>query len=294
MISMLTMFKRILLAGMLLAVAAYSQQENTIFGTLFTNVALPQIGQLTPEMSRGQAGHQAIVIFVNAPAHVCTDPHSSAYLEGSYDNTTWTTFGTNIPALYNSANPVLVAGQGAFPYIRLNLFAFDIINCRATAYYSGVTYQSPSISVIGSTSSQHGPPILMGGTNGFANAQPIVSCLGSETFTLAAPGITKLVNSETQNPTYQATNRVYLCSVALNGPVAGTVELSYGDAHDTCNATTAISPKFNIGPGVNNTIWGSGLGWVTQTFPGKALCATLAGVGSSAQVTINYSTFTFF
>lgn len=290
---MLTMFKKLLLSSMLLAVAGYSQQENTIYGTLLQGGAFAGDFALTPAMSRGQSGHQAILIFTNAPAHVCATPDSNAYFQGSYDTVAWIQFGTNYGSdlLGSGITSYVIAGQGAYPYIRVHLVSFDNVNCRATIYYSGSITQSPVLSVMGA--GHQGNPVYIAGSIGGAIA-PIFLPSKTETFHIGGPSTSLLFATDIQHSSTPATNVIYIASVAVNGPVAGTIQLGYGDAHDTCGTFTPISPAFNIGPGVNNAIWGSGIGFVTKTLAGMALCQKLVGAGSSVDISLAIGSFTFY
>lgn len=90
----------------------------------------------------GQTGHQAYLTFSNAPSHTCSSPSATGQLEYSFDNTTFTAFGTPTSSTTVGSGTAYV-GQGAFGYVRFNLVSFDTTNCRATVWYTGTTAFSP-------------------------------------------------------------------------------------------------------------------------------------------------------
>lgn len=92
----------------------------------------------SPVNNVGQIGHSAYLSFTNAPSHTCTNAAATAQLEYSFDNSTWTAFGSPMASSTVSGGQSYI-GQGGFAYIRFNLVSFDTTNCRATVWYVGTS-----------------------------------------------------------------------------------------------------------------------------------------------------------
>ncbi len=120
---------------------AFAQREDTVYQTIFTDVTATT--QSSPVRNIGQSQHDTIVVFEDQPALTCAAGAITAFYQVAPTNTgPWVkigvaqaqsiTDGTNITAR--------VRAEGAQPFVRLNLAAFDTTNCQATAYYAGTLF----------------------------------------------------------------------------------------------------------------------------------------------------------
>jgi hypothetical protein len=274
-----------------------AQQGNTIYKTLFTNVA---VNQTTPAVTNiGQFNHQVSVRLSNAPAHVCSPNTTvSGQLEFSYDQSVWTAFGTPIVggSLVTTNNSFLWFGVGAFPFVRFLLSGFDAVNCRATGYYtgilgSGLSTQVRGMSGVGTTLSGASYPVMIGGVSGVSEttadtATPAPVCMDrffldvspAATYNLTLTGLGGLKNT-------------FICSVAINFSVNdGTIQ--FKQSADACATfTKTFTPVISL---VKDTLFtlGSGIGPVFNIEPGNSLCAITTGgsvglYGTLAVVTVH-------
>lgn len=292
---MINLKKIILLIG--ITVTAWGQGSDTIFKTLYTNQAVPVTSVLPAVNNRGQAGHQVAVVFANNGANVCSDPASVEYLEGSYDNSNWISFGTNsaFKITNHTAGVHLIIGQGAYSYIRLALTAFDAANCRVSAYYAGSITIAPITAVQGVVPRTSGinamdtrliSPVLVGGTSTNFAPNPFLACDTS---------ITRTVTTLTSPGTIQvgvANKNILVCGFLIVGTATGTAQLVSGTAAFPGDCTTApiiLTPALNTGPTIPSVAMGGGIGSIFIGFKDNPICLLVTGAGNSASVMLSYS-----
>lgn len=118
----------------------FAQRTDTIYHRLFSGL---QQAPTASERVRniGQSGHMMLLLLRNAPNKTCTAPQTiDAGLEASFDGQVWVPAGTQATVANADINGNIVASvtaQGAYPYVRAHVRAFDTTNCRLDAWYSG-------------------------------------------------------------------------------------------------------------------------------------------------------------
>ncbi len=254
----------------------YGQQSNTVYQIITENNGTDPY--TSPAVRNiGQAGHDFLIVFTNAPAMVCANPLSADIIEGSYDNITWVQFGTGF-GFGIGPNAKLVhklAGQGSYPYVRLRS-DYDGVNCNISVYYSGTITQAPVTYV--------------GGSGTSTLVTPIPTCerqLGAIEF---LPGVATVITTSVKPG-----EAVIVCAMLLNGQtaiaqVAPTTLTIYQSAAANCatNEGNLTGPiQFPLGPlsatntGGSNLTMGSGLGMILRTTVANY---TLCGLSAGANV----------
>jgi hypothetical protein len=244
---------------------------------LFTNATGP--GTATVQ-NTGQLGHQIYLLLSNAPGHTCVTPLVAGQFEFSFDNSTWTAFGSPVamaagfPPFATSLAYTYLA-SGTFNYVRFNLTGFDNTSCLLSAWYTGSAQPIylasqgpvPSSMTIGkrqNTGLQFGiNPTVSGGIATSAAAAPLVLCDVTSQATVTA-GSTAIVV-----PNSGGINGLNVCAVAVTMATTGTFQFVTGTGAACAGGLTAISPVFNLNAGVPFTL-GNGTGTVMSNITGGA------------------------
>ena len=125
----------------------FGQQTNTIFKTLTTTkVGSEAISSTIPSI--GQGYHQ---FTVNESGASCSGTYFWSVMEGSFDNSTWsqipTTLTFNGGVLVNSSSRNYAA-TGLYPYMRVHIYPYDVVNCSFSVSYAGSLYPPNNSSTV--------------------------------------------------------------------------------------------------------------------------------------------------
>lgn len=266
----------ILAAVLLFQVSGHAQLQ-----ALFSNATAPQTAIIS---NSGQVGHFVYLQLSNAPSQICSPGGAStnASLEYSFDNSTWSAFGSPQSAIQDvGVVAQLYVGGGLFNYIRFNLRGFDTTNCRATAYYTGFTQlalqsvqgASPTGTKLEGGSLHFLSPLYTGGVGNGGKMVPIEACDRNISGSVTA-GTSGVVQAG-------ATNQLtYVCFIAVTLSANGTFKLQQAVAGGSCAGALDISPAFTVAA---NTpfVLGTGLGTVVRT-TGVAFDLCLVATGGNA------------
>jgi hypothetical protein len=119
-----------------------AQYGDTIFQSLITN-APSTAGATVAIRNIGQTLHQIVISSTDAPSLDC-DTASGLYsmlIEGSYDNTNWTTVAGLVRPV-NTQDAIgnlslTMTGYGSYPFLRYRKLAIGDAKCLISAAYSG-------------------------------------------------------------------------------------------------------------------------------------------------------------
>lgn len=131
----------------LLLPEAHAQSPSIVYQALA--LARTTTGTLGPVRNIGQINHQLLVVVTEvAGGNLCGEGTMNIGLEGSHDNLIWARIGWILTGAdlrddSPAGNPYgLVKADGNFPYIRVNLRAFDTAQCILDVYYTGMLQSS--------------------------------------------------------------------------------------------------------------------------------------------------------
>jgi hypothetical protein len=289
--------KRLLFAIAFFAVFAQGQ---TVVKKIISNASAP-VAVEVPNVQ--QVGHQAYVQLSDAPGQTCTLPAFSGGFQYSFDESTWTGFGT-IPGLGNTVKTFTYYGTGLYNYVRFVVGSFDTTNCVVSAWYTGTSQpvyqagQGGAPNSVGVTTRGGGTgsltiginPVLVGGlgTSGTAPGlgAPTPPTVCDQRSNVLATAGTSAVVLNTGTPSQ-------VCSVSVTLTANGTFQLFLSTSLDTsCTGHTEnITPVFTLNAGVPFVVSG-GFGSLFSTLTGtssRPLC--VAATGGNAAVWATYAIY---
>lgn len=282
------------IALFLLAISAWSQTGTSV------SQRVVAAGSTAPPFvtinvnNVGQAGHQAVVTFTNAPSHTCSNPSSIVLFEGSSDGSTYSPFGMNSSVAGGSSTTLIsfILAQGVFRYVHIKVQAYDNTDCRITIDYAGSIQQSPIVQAQGAVPATYQGagglaksvnPLLVGGIGGVGgNMIPMAACLTSVPISVTAGTTSALVSNA-------GTDSVYVCSFALSASAASTTaQFVQGTGTNCGTGTLNLSGAFAMTT-ASNVALGNGTGVVMAGSTGKDLCLT--AVTGNVTGILSYATF---
>lgn len=132
---------RTIAALLLLLTPLAAQRTDTRFSLLGSDIdTVPTTLTLRSSDLIGQTQHTFNVTLTDADGQTCTGGLVSMAIQGSYDNSSWTTIGeplSNIQIDQYGAYTGVARADAAYPRIRFRITAFDTTNCVAAVGYSG-------------------------------------------------------------------------------------------------------------------------------------------------------------
>lgn len=227
----------------LLATCVHAQQPSVIQRVLNAVTTAQASGVIT---NNGQASHQAVLIVTDDGSGNCVGVTTAGRLEYSFDNSTYTPFGTpqvfSYPTATSGTASTIFYGSGIFPYLRFNLAGPLSANCSVTVWYTG-GFTAATVQTV--------PPVQQ-------IQQPFVNYLG------AFKSVTVPFNGQNSHQMWMTTSNAMgqtcastdIWGVALYGRVVGgTADLnhliSYIEAPG--GATTNLGGPMN-GGGIFNSL----------------------------------------
>jgi hypothetical protein len=253
-----------------------------------------------------QQGHQGYVSFSNAPAQTCSVPALVATFEASFDESTWTAFGS--PLLINQALSIIPSapltytyyGSGIFNYVRFHVTSFDTTHCLLTAWYTGTPQPVYSfvqggiplqqrtgtrVSLAGvSTLIGAANPVLVGGPGGASadGAAQYLNLCNTQTSVLATAGAATSLG---------ISGLIHVCSLTATLTADGTIQFFSSSSGACASVGSPKSPVFTLKAGIPLSI-GTGLGQIwTQGDGTSTNLFCVASTGGDAAVWVNYSIY---
>ncbi len=272
--------------GLLSIVALYGQSGSgttSIYYTIYANASAGAASATVPNI--GQIGHQVFLKFSNAPAKTCTAVGNTiqAQLEFSYDNSSWTAFGTP------NADPTIGVlsqtyfGNGVYPFVRFNLSTFDTTNCRVNGYYTGTSNSAALGSPAGTINTlvPSNAIVSIGGGISSQRIAPIRIC--DVVDVSSAPQAAGTVALESL-PTSGFGSILGYCGITATSTGVSTIQLVQGTGTG-CTSPTILSPIYNLVAGVPVNV-GSVYGVLFTAFGqlGDHVCLVVTGVATNYMV----------
>jgi hypothetical protein len=159
-----------------------------------------------------------------------------------------------------------VAVLGVFAPAQVNVSSPGVVKDQASSATGSAT---PSIA-------------SYAGGNSSGNLAGIVACDSSALLTVSTASTTQMV-------ALVSGKSIYVCGIVINGGGATTAKLVNGAGTNCATGLTSLTPAFTLASGTN-LAFGGGLGYVTKTIAGNALCVTNSA-SAAANVFIAYTQF---
>jgi hypothetical protein len=297
------MVRRIVGIGLLLAGTLAGQRSDTIYQVLTTDNS--STNYISGNVNNiGQAGHIVIVTFFS----LCENLGITAQLEQSFDNSTWTGFGSpqggtlQSTALVTPPNPALYYGAGAYPFVRFHIYSVGP-TCPFNVYYSGSVNTT---SIQASTGpNPTGSNVLQRGAAGYSLNPIITGGIGDGDTVIPTPVCTKDISANAVSAgtvslgamTYTGQtvvpSKIGFCFIEVT-TAAATATVQFGVSF-TGGGSPCASGVLNFGPIYNVTssaplVMGTGVGnilsYVTVPSAQPTLCMTVTGgpINMSAEI----------
>lgn len=123
----------------LAAASAFGQNQNIIKkiianGSATANYSVQNVGQV-----------QHLVFAVVSQSPGACNSTDTLYLQGSSDNSNWSTIGPVLALAYGSTDTGTIQGTGLYPYLRVRLVSGGDTDCIVNAWYTGtvIPFSSP-------------------------------------------------------------------------------------------------------------------------------------------------------
>ncbi len=281
-----------LILGLIFSGMLYGQQGNTIYKQLFTNVSSAPLNSANVT-NIGQSGHIAFMLQTSKPAHACGAGGMVGHLQFSYNNSTWTSFGSPNTTVINTGNSITFYGGGAFPFVRFVIDQFDTTNCVVNVWYTGslvTPFSQVEGSVVSGGSANMYNPVIVGGlsgdgintSTGYNVAAPNVVCNQTAFATITA-GAT----SQVFFVGFAAT--LHVCSMVMDITADGTAKIVLGNLNP-CGNPIDGSPAFHLKAASNPFLWsGGGNGSVITIDANARPSFCIAATGGNVGVMISYA-----